>query len=218
MAGVVYSGEVRVEKAGNRLELDCELRVRDRARFVSRGGDKLQSALDELRIDVTQKTCVDIGASTGGFTDCLLQNGALRVYAIDVGHAQLALKMREDPRVVARDGVNARYLTAKDFSESINLVVADASFIGIDRLTQAFAAILQTGGELLALIKPQFEVGRHEASRGKGVIRDPKVRESAILEAKGAVAEAGFEILRSCDSKVHGPKGNIEHFVWAQRV
>ena len=218
MAGVVYSGEVRVEKAGNRLELDCELRVRDRARFVSRGGDKLQSALDELRIDVTQKTCVDIGASTGGFTDCLLQNGALRVYAIDVGHAQLALKMREDPRVVARDGVNARYLTAKDFSESINLVVADASFIGIDRLTQAFAAILQTGGELLALIKPQFEVGRHEASRGKGVIRDPKVRESAILEAKRAVAEAGFEILGSCDSKVHGPKGNIEHFVWAQRV
>ena len=218
MAGVVYSGEVRVEKAGNRLELDCELRVRDRARFVSRGGDKLQSALDELRIDVTQKTCVDIGASTGGFTDCLLQNGALRVYAIDVGHAQLALKMREDPRVVARDGVNARYLTAKDFSESINLVVVDASFIGIDRLTQAFAAILQTGGELLALIKPQFEVGRHEASRGKGVIRDPKVRESAILEAKRAVAEAGFEILGSCDSKVHGPKGNIEHFVWAQRV
>lgn len=218
MAGGVYSGEVRVEKAGNRLELDCELRVRDRARFVSRGGDKLQSALDELRIDVTQKTCVDIGASTGGFTDCLLQNGALRVYAIDVGHAQLALKMREDPRVVARDGVNARYLTAKDFSESINLVVVDASFIGIDRLTQAFAAILQTGGELLALIKPQFEVGRHEASRGKGVIRDPKVRESAILEAKRAVAEAGFEILGSCDSKVHGPKGNIEHFVWAQRV
>ena len=218
MAGVVYSGEVRVEKAGNRLELDCELRVRDRARFVSRGGDKLQSALDELRIDVTQKTCVDIGASTGGFTDCLLQNGALRVYAIDVGHAQLALKMREDPRVVARDGVNARYLTAKDFSESINLVVVDASFIGIDRLTQAFAAILQTGGELLALIKPQFEVGRHEASRGKGVIRDPKVRESAILEAKRAVAEAGFEILGSFDSKVHGPKGNIEHFVWAQRV
>jgi len=218
MAGVVYCGQVRVEKAGNRLELDCELDVRNRARFVSRGGDKLQSALDELRIDVTRKICVDIGASTGGFTDCLLKNGAVRVYAIDVGHAQLAAKIRQDPRVIARDGVNARYLTAKDFSESINLVVADASFIGIDRLTQAFASILQTRGELLALIKPQFEVGRHEASRGKGVIRDPKVRESAILEARRSVVEAGFEVLGSCDSKVHGPKGNIEHFVWAKRV
>lgn len=218
MAGVVYSGESRIEKSGDRLDVECSLTVRSRTRFVSRGGDKLQSALDELQVPVCAKICADIGASTGGFTDCLLQNGASRVYAVDVGHGQLASRLQQDPRVIARDGVNARFLTSSDFPESIGLVVVDASFIGIDRLTQAFAAILSPGGELLALVKPQFEVGRHEAARGKGVVRDPEVREGAIAGAKRAVIEAGFEILGSCDSKVHGPKGNIEHFVWARRL
>ena len=217
MAGVVYSGEVRIEKSGDRLELECDLSVRDRPRFVSRGGDKLLSALETLEIRVAKWVCADIGASTGGFTDCLLQNGATRVYAIDVGHAQLANKLREDARVVVREGVNARYLTANDFEEPIDLIVVDASFIGLDRLTPAFAAILPKDGHLLALIKPQFEVGRSEAARSKGVIRDPHVRETAIANAKQAVTAAGFEILGSCDSKVHGPKGNIEHFVWARR-
>lgn len=217
MAGVVYSGEKRIEKSGDRLQDDCSLSVRDRSRFVSRGGDKLQSALDELRLDVERKICADIGASTGGFTDCLLQNGAARVYSIDVGHGQLAAKLQQDSRVVARDGVNARFLKASDFPEHIELVVVDASFIGIDRLTDAFAAILPPGGQLLALVKPQFEVGRHEASRNKGVVRDPEVRTRAIDLAKSSIASVGFEVLGSCDSKVHGPKGNIEHFVWARR-
>jgi len=218
MAGDVYSGEMRVDKAGDRLEPDADLSVRNRPRFVSRGGDKLQSALDALQIPVTQLICADIGASTGGFTDCLMQNGAARVYAIDVGHAQLAQKLRDDSRVVVREGVNARYLTAPDFPEVLDLVVVDASFIGLDRLTGAFAAILPKDGQLLALIKPQFEVGRSDASRSKGVIRDPLLREKAITNAKQAVTLAGFEILGSCDSQVHGPKGNVEHFVWARRV
>lgn len=217
MAGVVYSGEVRVEKSGDRLPSDGALSVRDGPRFVSRGGGKLQSALTDLQVDVTNCVCVDIGASTGGFTDCLLQNGAAKVHAVDVGHAQLAPKLREDPRVIVREGVNARFLSAKDFPEPIDLVVVDASFIGLDRLTAAIGAMLPPDGQLLALVKPQFEVGRHEAARAKGVIRDPEVREAAISAAKRAVVAAGFEILGSCDSKVHGPKGNIEHFVWARR-
>ena len=218
MAGLVYSGETRVQKSGDRLDDGSVLHVRDRARFVSRGGDKLQSALEALHIDVNSLVCADIGASTGGFTDCLLQNGATRVYAIDVGHAQLADKLRRDPRVVSREGVNARYLTAADFPETLELVVADASFIGLDRLVAAFAAILAQKGQLVALIKPQFEVGRREASRSKGVIRDAELRADAIDKAKRAVVAAGFEIVGSCDSTVHGPKGNVEHFVFARRV
>jgi 23S rRNA (cytidine1920-2'-O)/16S rRNA (cytidine1409-2'-O)-methyltransferase len=217
MAGLVYSGDVRVQKSGDRLDVDSALHVRELPRFVSRGGDKLQSALEELPISVQGLTCADIGASTGGFTDCLLQNGARRVYAIDVGHAQLAEKLRRDPRVISREGVNARYLTAKDFPGTIDLAVVDASFVGLDRLTAAFASILQENGQLLALVKPQFEVGRQDARRCKGVIRDASLRERAIDHVKHAITEAGFEIIGACDSKVHGPKGNIEHFVWARR-
>lgn len=218
MAGLVYCGETRVQKSGDRLDNTTALNVRDRPRFVSRGGDKLQSALDTLHVNVKNLVCADIGASTGGFTDCLLQNGAARVYAIDVGHAQLADQLRHHPRVIARERVNARYLTASDFPEAIDLVAVNASFIGLDRLVAAFAAILSQGGQLLALIKPQFEVGRKEASRAKGVIRDAELRDSAIDKAKGAVVAAGFEILGSCDCTVPGPKGNIEHFVHARRI
>ncbi len=218
MAGLVYCNETRVQKSGERLDDATALNVRDLPRFVSRGGDKLQSALDVLPINVKSLVCADIGASTGGFTDCLLQNGAARVYAIDVGHAQLAEKLRRDPRVTVREGVNARYLTASDFPEPIELVAVDASFIGLDKLVAAFAAILPEKGQLLALVKPQFEVGRKEASRARGVIRDADLRESAIDKAKGAIVTAGFEILGSCDSTVPGPKGNIEHFVHARRV
>lgn len=217
MAGLVYSGETRVEKPGDRLDANGELLVRSVPRFVSRGGEKLRGALDELGISVKDEICADIGASTGGFTDCLLQHGARRVYAIDVGHNQLADKLRRDPRVVSRERANARYLTTHDFPEPIGFIVADASFIGLDRLVPAFAAILSAQGQLLALVKPQFEVGRAEASRAKGVIRDPRLREAAIANAKHAIATGGFEVLGFCDSKVHGPKGNLEHFVWARR-
>ena len=218
MAGLVYSGEFRVQKSGDRLDEDSALNVRDLPRFVSRGGDKLLSAIEELHIQVNDLVCVDIGASTGGFTDCLLQNGAARVYAVDVGHAQLADKLRRDSRVIAREGANARHLTSADFPEAIDFIAVDASFIGLDRLVAAFASILAAQGQLLALIKPQFEVGRKEASRAKGVIRDAELRQSAIERVKQAIIAAGFDIVGSCDSKVHGPKGNIEHFVWARRV
>ncbi len=217
MAGVVYCAENRVDKAGDQLDVNSALTVRQLQRFVSRGGDKLDAALAELNIAVVGLVCADIGASTGGFTDCMLQRGANRVYAIDVGHAQLADKLRRDARVISREGVNARHLKASDFPERIDFVTVDASFIGLDLLIGAVADTLPTGGQLLALVKPQFEVGRKEASRTKGVIRDPQIREAAIGNAKAAIASAGFEILGSCDSQVPGPKGNVEHFVHARR-
>jgi 23S rRNA (cytidine1920-2'-O)/16S rRNA (cytidine1409-2'-O)-methyltransferase len=218
MAGVVYCSENRVDKAGDQLDVNSELVVRQLQKFVSRGGDKLDAALVELNIGVVGLVCADIGASTGGFTDCMLQRGAIRVYAIDVGHAQLAHKLRLDERVICREGVNARHLKANDFPERIDFITVDASFIGLDLLLSAIADMLPADGQLLALVKPQFEVGRKEASRTKGVIRDPQLRQAAISNATAAIASSGFEILGSCDSQVPGPKGNIEHFVWARRT
>jgi 23S rRNA (cytidine1920-2'-O)/16S rRNA (cytidine1409-2'-O)-methyltransferase len=217
MAGVVYCAENRVNKAGDQLDVDCDLIVRQLQRFVSRGGDKLEAALVELNIRVAELICLDIGASTGGFTDCMLQRGATRVYAIDVGHAQLADKLRRDARVISREGVNARHLKANDFPERIDFITVDASFIGLDLLLGAVADILPKDGQMLALVKPQFEVGRKEASRTKGVVRDPQLRQAAINNAKAAIASAGFDILGACDSQVPGPKGNVEHFVHARR-
>ena len=218
MAGRVFCAERRVEKPGDCLNETAEISVREGPRFVSRGGDKLEGALSDLGVRVESRVCADIGASTGGFTDCLLQHGALRVYTIDVGRAQLADKLRRDARVVCREGVNARHLTAADFAEAIDLIVIDVSFIGLGHLAPALASILPVNGELLALIKPQFEVGREQARRSKGVICDPEVREAAIQKTKNVLADAGFELIASADSKVHGPKGNIEHFVHARRL
>lgn len=218
MAGRVFSGEIRVEKAGSMLASDCALAIRAGPTFVSRGGDKLAGALADLALSPQGCVCVDIGASTGGFTDCLLQRGAKKVYAVDVGHGQLADKLRRDPRVVCREGVNARYLVSTDFEEPIDWVVVDASFIGLEKLVGAISQIARSDGTLVALIKPQFEAGRDEVRRGKGVIRDPEVRQRAIEQATKAVREAGFELLGQCDCRVPGPKGNLEHFLSARRV
>lgn len=217
LAGRVFSGERRIDKAGALLAEDAPLAVRGEDRFVSRGGDKLDAALSAFELDVTGKVCVDIGASTGGFTDCLLQHGASKVYAVDVGHGQLADRLRHDARVVVRERTNARHLRAEDFAEPIDLVVVDASFIGLGSLMPAIAALLRPGGDLVALIKPQFEAGRAEARRARGVIRDPAVRAEAISRARDAIAAQCFEIVGGCDSALRGPKGNVEHFVRARR-
>jgi 23S rRNA (cytidine1920-2'-O)/16S rRNA (cytidine1409-2'-O)-methyltransferase len=217
LAGRVFVGERRVEKAGETLPADAAVSVAAGERFVSRGGEKLQGALDELGPTVSGLTCVDIGASTGGFTDCLLQAGAQRVYAVDVGHGQLAHTLRNDARVVVMERTNARHLDQSAFADSIDLVVVDASFIGLPKLLPAIAKIVKPGGELLALIKPQFEVGREAASRAEGVITDPAERERAIQDVKRAIAAHGFVIVGECDSKLRGPKGNLEHFVYARQ-
>jgi 23S rRNA (cytidine1920-2'-O)/16S rRNA (cytidine1409-2'-O)-methyltransferase len=218
MAGEVTSGERRVDKPGALLAEGAPLAVASRPRFVSRGGDKLDFALGALGVEVAGRICLDVGASTGGFTDCLLQRGAARVYAVDVGYGQLAEKLRKDPRVDVRERVNARDLAPGDLSPPPDLVVIDASFIGIGKLIGAVARLLPAGGELCALVKPQFEAGREAASRGRGVIRDEGVRLAAIADARAAIEAAGFVVLGEADSAVHGPKGNVERFVRARKL
>ncbi|HEY6560908.1 MAG TPA: TlyA family RNA methyltransferase [Polyangiaceae bacterium] len=218
LSGRVFWGERRIEKPGTQLPADVTLAVRGDARYVSRGGLKLEGALATLAVEAHAKICLDVGASTGGFTDCLLQAGAAKVYAVDVGRAQLAEKLRRDPRVVVRDGVNARHLTRADFEDSLALVVVDASFIGLEKLLPAISTLLAARGELLALVKPQFQVGREAARRSRGVVRDEALRTSAIAEVRVALAESGFEVVAGCDSSVPGPKGNVEHFLYARRL
>jgi 23S rRNA (cytidine1920-2'-O)/16S rRNA (cytidine1409-2'-O)-methyltransferase len=220
MAGAVVTKSGRVEKAGSLVNEDADIMVGDKARFVSRGGDKLDAALETFRasgLEVFGMVTVDIGASTGGFTDCLLSRGATKVYAIDVGYGQLAQVLRTDERVAVRERTNARNLAREDFAEPIDLIVVDASFIGIGQLMPAIARILRQDGALVALVKPQFEAGKQDATRGRGVIRDAAVRERAIAKARVAVIEAGFVIRAEVDSTLAGPKGNLERFLYAAR-
>lgn len=222
MAGAVRRGDARIDKPGDLVDADAAITVASESSpFVSRGGLKLASALDAFAahgLDVAGKVAVDVGASTGGFTDCLLSRGAKKVYAVDVGFGQLADKLRRDPRVVVRERTNARHLEAGDFDEPIDLAVVDASFIGLAKLAPALARIVRDGGALVALVKPQFEAGREAASRGKGVIRDASVREQAIAAARRAVEAEGFAVRAEVDSAVAGPKGNVERFLLAERV
>jgi 23S rRNA (cytidine1920-2'-O)/16S rRNA (cytidine1409-2'-O)-methyltransferase len=217
LAGLVMVADQRVDKPGTLVAAGSELRLKRTDQYVSRGGKKLEGALDALTLDPRDKICVDVGASTGGFTDCLLQRGAHKVYAVDVGHGLLAEKLRQDPRVVVMDRTNARHLKGVDFPDVVDWVVVDASFIGISQLIGALAEVLPSGGLLLAMIKPQFEVGREQARRAKGVIRDPELRASAIETARATVAEAGFRLVSGNDSTLAGPKGNVEYFLHAIR-
>lgn len=219
MAGEAFADDKRIDKAGALVSVDAVLRVTPRRRFVSRGGEKLDGALTAFGdrfTDLRGLVAVDVGASTGGFTDCLLQRGAAKVYAVDVGYGQLDDKLRADARVVSRERTNARDLGASDFDEPIDLVVVDASFIGLAKLLPAIKRVLAPAGELVALVKPQFEAGRAEVSRGKGVIRDHAVREEAIDSARRTAVEEGFQILAEVDSAVPGPKGNRERFLYAR--
>ena len=216
LAGKVYVGEVRIDKAGALLPDDAAivLRAEDHP-YVSRGGVKLAAALDTFGVDPRAMRCIDLGASTGGFTDCLLQRGAASVAAVDVGYGQLAHKLRTDPRVLVLERTNAKTLEPEQVGGLADLVVIDASFIGLGKLLPAVVRCLAPGGQLVALVKPQFEVGREEAKRGKGVVRDPEVRARAIQGATDDVKAAGLEVLAACDSTLEGPKGNREAFVHA---
>jgi 23S rRNA (cytidine1920-2'-O)/16S rRNA (cytidine1409-2'-O)-methyltransferase len=218
IAGTVYVRGQRVDKPGTTLAADAEVEVRgEKIPYVSRGGVKLAGALDAFAIDPRGLRCLDVGASTGGFTDCLLQRGAAHVVAVDVGYGQLAQKLRDDPRVTNLERTNARTLTPGAIGGAADLTVVDASFIGLEKLAGAVALCTREGGALVALVKPQFEVGRVEASRGKGVIRDPAVRATAIADARAAVEVAGFDVLGEIDCVITGPKGNLEAFLYARR-
>jgi 23S rRNA (cytidine1920-2'-O)/16S rRNA (cytidine1409-2'-O)-methyltransferase len=218
LAGKVYVGEQRIDKAGALLADDAAIMLRAEDHpYVSRGGVKLAGALDTFGVDANGKRCIDLGASTGGFTDCLLQRGAVSVAAVDVGYGQLAHKLRIDPRVLVLERTNAKTLEPSQVGGLAELVVVDASFIGLGKLLPAVARCLATGGELVALVKPQFEVGREEAARSKGVVRDPEVRARAIAGAEDDVKAAGLDVLATCDSSLEGPKGNLEAFVHARK-
>lgn len=214
--GLIMAGEVRVNeevasKVGQRVALDARITILEKLPYVSRGGLKLAGALADFGYDPAGKTCADVGASTGGFTDVLLQRGAARVYAIDVGYGQLAWKLRQDARVVILERTNARHLDT--LGEPIDLAVMDASFISIELLLPAIARWLRPGGDVITLIKPQFEAGRDEVGKG-GVVRAPEVH-ARVLHARVAYAEAnGWTVHDMTASPITGPAGNREFFLW----
>ncbi|MDH5675506.1 MAG: TlyA family RNA methyltransferase [Myxococcales bacterium] len=213
LAGRVFGPAGRIDKAGQRLSLETELQVKgDDHPYVSRGGVKLAGALDGFGLDPAGVVAADFGASTGGFTDCLLQRGAARVYAIDVGYGQLADRLRRDGRVVVMERCNARHLQPGDLPEAVDWVVIDASFIGLGKLLPAAARVARPGATVVALVKPQFEVGRGGVGKG-GVVRDGTLRQAAIDGAAAEAAALGFVERARADAVIAGPAGNLEAFL-----
>ncbi len=218
MAGGVFSGEQRIEKAGQLLAADAELELRSGDHpWVSRGGLKLAHALAQFDIDPAGAICLDIGASTGGFTDVLLAKGASKVYAVDVGHGQLAWKLQQHPHVVMLDRTNARHLTRKEVSQPIDLIVCDASFIGLETVLPAPLALAAPGCRLVALIKPQFEVGPDRVGKG-GIVRDPALHAEVCERISGWLeVQPGWRVLGLTDSPITGTDGNREFLIFARK-
>jgi len=215
MAGEVLVDGQKASKPGESVSSSCNLEVLARPRFVGRGGLKLQTALETFHVDPTGKVCLDVGASTGGFTDCLLQNGAVRVHAVDVGHGQFDWKLRNDSRVVVYEGVNARHLTLERIGEALDLAVCDVSFISVTLILPAVAPILRPAGAMIVLVKPQFEAGREQVGKG-GIVRDPAVQQAACDRVTAAVESLGFRAA-VIDSPILGAEGNREFLLHARR-
>ena len=213
MAGVVLVNEQRINKPSDLVAPDAEIRVKGgddpASRYVGRGGLKLEAALREFQINVEGLTCLDVGASTGGFTDCLLQHGASKVISIDVGHNQIDWRLRTDSRVEVREGINARYLTPDDFPGRFELVVMDVSFISATKIMPAIVSLLTDAGQLITLIKPQFEVGRGEVGKG-GIVRDSQKHARVIDEVNRAAQDLGLRARNVIESPIQGGDGNIE--------
>lgn len=211
MAGSVRIGDAVADKPGSRVPEDAALSVQEKCRYVGRGGLKMEAALQHFGVDSTGRVCLDIGASTGGFTDCLLQHGAAKVHAIDVGHSQLDWKIRSDPRVVVREKLNARYLTREDIPDSIDVCVIDVSFISLTLILPAAFSLLAPDGVILALIKPQFELGKEDVDAGRGVVRDPVAQQRAVDKIEHFVREtAGKNWVGVIESPILGGEGNRE--------
>lgn len=211
MSGLVFVNGQRVDKPGTSVDPDARIEVRgDALPFVSRGGFKLDKALKVFPVDPRDKICIDCGASTGGFTDVLLQHGAARVYAVDVGYGQLAWKLRTDERVVNLERCNLRYISREQIPESLDLAVMDVSFISIRLVLPAVKQLLKPGADLICLIKPQFEAGREEVGK-KGVVRDVKVHEHVVREIMDFVPGIGLSVQGLDYSPIKGPEGNIEY-------
>ena len=217
MSGIVYVNGVKEDKAGTVFNDDENLSIEVRGqglKYVSRGGLKLEKAIESFDIELKDFTCMDIGASTGGFTDCMLQNGAVKVFAVDVGHGQLAWKLRNDDRVVCMEKTNIRYIKPEDIGgEKLDFASVDVSFISLDKVLPAAKPLLKPRGEMVCLIKPQFEAGREEVGK-KGVVRDKKVHERVVARIVGLSEELGFGIRGLTYSPIKGPEGNIEYLIY----
>jgi 23S rRNA (cytidine1920-2'-O)/16S rRNA (cytidine1409-2'-O)-methyltransferase len=217
MAGAVFSGEKKIAKAGDMLAEDSALEVKGKHHpWVSRGGIKLDHGLAHFGFDVTGAVALDVGSSTGGFTDVLLGRSAARVYAVDVGTNQLAWKLRQDPRVIIHEQTNARNLTDKIIPETVDIITCDASFISLAKVLPAALALAKPEAKLVALVKPQFEAGREEVGKG-GVVRDPAVHERVCGEVKAWVESQGWTVLGITESPITGPEGNREFLLGAQK-
>lgn len=214
LAGEVMLNGQKADKPGRTVPQDCEIAVTGRQRYVSRGGLKLEAALHEFAIPVEGRICIDIGASTGGFTDCLLQHGATHVYAVDTGAGQIDWKLRTDPRVTLFENTNARYLEPQQIPQSADLLVCDASFISLTLLLPRFPALLKPTGEMILLVKPQFEVGREQVGKG-GIVRDPQLHQAACAKVRGALVELHYQT-RIVPSPILGGEGNQEFLLHAR--
>lgn len=217
MAGSVFVGNNREDKAGAAFPADCQIEIRGNTlKYVSRGGLKLEKAMTHFGIQLDGKTCMDIGASTGGFTDCMLQNGAVTVYAIDVGYGQLAWKLRQDPRVVCMEKTNIRYVTPEDVPALSDFASVDVSFISLTKVLGPARNLLKDNGEMVCLIKPQFEAGREKVGK-KGVVREKSVHEEVIYMVTEFALGAGFSVCGLEYSPIKGPEGNIEYLVYLKK-
>ena len=217
MSGDVFVNGQREDKAGSTFDDKCEIEVRgNKLRYVSRGGLKLEKAVNEFGLSFDGLTCMDIGASTGGFTDCMLQNGAKKVYSIDVGHGQLDWKLRNDERVICMEKTNFRYIKPEDIGEKIDFASCDVSFISLTKILLAARALLKDEGRMVLLIKPQFEAGK-EALNKKGVVNDPKDRARAVDKVTSFARELGLKINGLTESPIKGPNGNTEYLLYLKK-
>lgn len=217
MEGNVFVAGQREDKAGSVFDEKAEIEVRGNAlKYVSRGGLKLEKAMQNFGIDLKDKICMDIGASTGGFTDCMLQNGARKVYAVDVGYGQFAWKLRQDPRVICMEKTNIRYVTPEDIEDVLDFASVDVSFISLEKVLPAAKELLSPQGEMACLIKPQFEAGREKVGK-KGVVRDPEVHKEVIDRIIDFAQGIGFIIQNLEFSPIKGPEGNIEYLVYMKK-
>ena len=217
MSGIVYVNGEKEDKAGSSFDEKVDIEVRGKTlKYVSRGGLKLEKAMESFPIRLDGRICMDIGASTGGFTDCMLQNGAVKVYAIDVGYGQLAWKLREDARVICMENTNIRYVEPEALDEVPDFASVDVSFISLSKVLPVMYRLLGVRSEAVCLIKPQFEAGREKVGK-KGVVRDKKVHEEVIAACTGYAAENGFNVLGLDFSPVKGPEGNIEYLMYLEK-
>ena len=217
LAGLVFLGDRKIDKAGQQVAEDAALEVKGRDHpWVSRGGIKLAHAIEHFALDVSGMVAIDVGSSTGGFTDVLLTNGAARVYAVDSGTNQLAWKLRSDPRVIVHEQTSARILTADHIPEPIDIIVCDASFISLAKVLERPLGFARPGAHLVALIKPQFEAGREEVGKG-GVVRDPAIHARVCQEVHDWLTSNGWSVLGVTASPITGPQGNVEFLICAQR-